>query len=185
MQIFISELINKDGSKISGDEKVDQINNMSTSKSTTDDFAKSTRQGVSRYSNYGRVYVGEDETVDGEIKLTKKDQKKKSPKTPKKELKEFSKQKMSAIIEDVFTKKDFDREFVQKGKELNLNSIQDIESLRETNPILIRKVSALKDIIEKNSTSGEEKAIIINHILGMDLTDIPYEYKKELKKRLG
>jgi hypothetical protein len=185
MQIFISELINKDGSKISGDERVDQVNNMSTSKSTTDDFARATRQGVSRYSNYGRVYVGEDENVDDELDLPKTEKKKKSPKNPKKEIKEFAKQKMSAIIEDVFTKKDFDREFVQKNRELNLNGIQDIESLRETNPILIRKVNALKDIIEKNSTTGEEKAIIINHILGMDLTDIPYEYKKELKKRLG
>ena len=43
----------------------------------------------------------------------------------------------------------------------------------------------LKDIIEKNSTSGEEKAVILNHLLGMDISDIPHEYKQELKNKLG
>lgn len=185
MNIFlISELINKDGTKISGDKKIDQDNNMTASDSTTDDFVDSTRQGLSFYNNFGRAYVGEDDEVD--VNLPKKDQKKKKPKKPIKKIKESGKQKMGSLIENIFTKKDFDKEFVEKkSKDLRLNGIQDIESIKETNPILIRKVATLKDIIEKNSTSGEEKAIILNHLLGMDITDIPYEYKEELKKRLG
>jgi hypothetical protein len=184
--ILISELINKDGTKISGDERVDQSNNMTTSKYTTDDYVKSKRQGISFYNNWGRRYFGEEEEH-ADVEELKEKQKTKNPKKKKlKKLEEASKDKMSSLIEDIFTKKDFDREFVgKKTGDLRLNGIQDLEVIRETNPILIRKVSALKDLIEKNSTSGEEKAIILNHLLGMDISDIPYEYKQELKKRLG
>lgn len=187
MNIFLlSELVNKDGSRIKGDAKIDQDNNMTTSKITTDDFVHMTRQGISRYNNYGRIYYGEDDESKEDAKLPKKDKKKKNPKKAIKKIKESGKQKMSTLIEDIFTKKEFDKEFVDvKSKDLRLNGIPNLEVVRETNPILIRKVGALKDIIEKNSTSGEEKAIILNHLLSMDITDIPYEYKQELKKKLG
>ena len=92
---------------------------------------------------------------------------------------------MNSIVEDIFTKKDFDREFVDvRKKDLRFNGIESLESIRETNPILIRKVSALKEIIEKNSASGEEKAIILNFLLDIDMTDVPQQYKDELKKKI-
>ena len=187
MNIFLlSELVNKDGSRIKGDGKVDQVNNMTTSKITTDDFVHMTRQGISRYNNYGRIYYGEDDESKDDAELPKKDKKKKNPKKPIKNIKESGKKKMGSLIEDIFTKKDFDKEFVNlRRDDLRLNGIPELDVIRETNPILIRKVGALKDIIEKNSASGEEKAIILNHLLGMDMTDIPYEYKQELKKKLG
>ena len=187
MNIFlISELINKDGSPISGDKKLNQVNNKTTSKSTTDDFVGTSRQGISYYNNHGRVYVGEeDETTEVPEKKVKTNKKKKP--TKRKELKETGRKKMYSLIEDVFTKKDFDREFVQKNKldDFRLNGIQDLETIKETNPILMRKVSTLRDLIEKTSTSGEEKAIILNFLLSMDIMDIPNEYKQELKKKLG
>lgn len=183
--ILISELVNKDGSRIKGDVKVDQDNNMTTSKVTTDDFVHMTRQGLSMYNNFGRIYYGEDDESKKDAKLPKKDKKKKNPKKAKK-IKESGRLKMNSIIEDIFTKKDFDKEFVDtKIKDLKSKGIESLESIRDTNPILIRKVGALKDIIEKNSTSGEEKAVILNHLLSMDISDIPNEYKQELKKRLG
>lgn len=190
MNIFlISELVNKDGSRIKGGDKIDQDNNITTSKITTDDFVHMTRQGISRYNNYGRIYYGEDDESKEDAKLPKKDKKKKNPKNPKKsikKIKENGKNKMTTIIEDIFTKKEFDKEFVDvQRKDLRLNGIPELSVIRDTNPILIRKVGALKDLIEKNSTSGEEKAIILNHLLSMDITDIPYEYKAELKKKLG
>ena len=46
--ILLNELVNKDGSRISGDKKIDQINNVTSSKETTDDYVHTTRQGVSR-----------------------------------------------------------------------------------------------------------------------------------------
>ena len=106
-----------------------------------------------------------------------------SPKNPK--LKESGKNKMNSLIEDIYTKKDFDKEFVEKRKkDLRLNGIESLESIRETNPILIRKVGTLKDLIEKNSASGEEKAVILNFLLDIDMTDVPQQYKEELKKKI-
>jgi len=214
--ILISELVNKDGSRIKGDAKVDQDNNMTTSKITTDDFVHMSRQGLSKYNNFGRLYYGEDDESKKDVKPPKEDRKKKKPQKPKikqepnpsDDDKEYwaktkktswqpkkkpkikqeseSRNKINSIVEDIFTKRDFDKEFVDKKfKDLKLNGIGNLESIRDTNPILIRKVGALKDIIEKNSTSGEEKAVILNHLLGMDISDIPHEYKQELKNKLG
>lgn len=101
-------------------------------------------------------------------------------------LKSESKNKITSLIEDVFTKKEFDKEFVDKKvNDLSNKEIPNLEGLRETNPILIRKVSALKDIIEKNNSSGEEIAIILNHLLSLDLKDVPNGYKSILKSKLN
>lgn len=185
--ILLSELVNKDGSRIKGDQPLDQLNNMTTSKITNDDKVHMQRQGISRYNNYGRVYVGEDDELEVDLPPNEKKSKNKSKKNnPKLRVKEVSRKKMNSLIEDVFTKKDFDKEFVDKKIDnLSNSEIQGLDSIRDTNPILIRKVGALKDIIEKNSASGEEKAVILNHLLSMDLTDIPQNYKNELKKKLG
>jgi len=224
--LLLKEFINKNMSTISGDEPVNQINSMSTSSSTTDDFAGMTRQGISRYSNYGRVYYQEDD--EKEVDLPKRDKEKIHPKPAKNleekkkkkslvrkpmsknlgkdltnnvkmdkpigkifsfgksNLKEVSKDKMDELIEDIFTKKDFDKEFIDKKNvsDLRLNGIQPLDSIRETNPILIRKVVNLSELIEKNDVSGEEKAIILNYLLSIDMVNIPSEYKEELKKKI-
>ena len=197
--LFLSELVNKDGSRISGDEKIDQDNNMTTSKITTDDKIRMQRQGISWYTNFGRVYYNEDNETNDNVGLPPKDKepKRKRGTKPKRKqkiqkpnvgipkLKEIARGKMNSIVEDIFTKKDFDREFVDvRKKDLRFNGIESLESIRETNPILIRKVSALKEIIEKNSASGEEKAIILNFLLDIDMTDVPQQYKDELKKKI-
>jgi hypothetical protein len=187
--LLLKEFIDKNGAKISGDEPIDQIDNMSTSKSFTDDFVQLTRQGISRYSNYGRVYYQESDEED--VDLPKKDKEKIHPKgkknkSVKNNLKEASKYKMDELIEDIFTKKDFDKEFITKknSSDLRLNGIQPLDSIRETNPILIRKVLNLFDLIEKSDVTGEEKAIILNHLFNIDMSDIPSEYKEELKKKI-
>lgn len=177
--VLLSELVNKNGSRISGDYKIDQDNSMTTSPSeppvTTDDFIKATRQGKSKFMF--RSFYSEDNEENKDVKLPKKDKKKKNPKKAKTNKK---------IKESVFTKKDFDKEFVEKQtNSLVKNEIPNLESIRDTNPILIRKVSALKDIIEKNNTSGEELGVILNHILSMDLKELPKEYKDILKNKLN
>jgi len=206
--LLIKELVNKDGSRISGDEKIDQDNNMTTSKITTDDAVRMQRQGISWYTNFGRVYYNEDDENYEDIELPPEDKeeipepKKQKRTRPKRKppiikpdvgtpspinpkLRESGKNKMNSLIEDIFTKKDFDKEFVEKRKkDLRLNGIESLESIRETNPILIRKVGTLKDLIEKNSASGEEKAVILNFLLDIDMTDVPQQYKEELKKKI-
>ena len=90
------------------------------------------------------------------------------------------------LKEDVFTKKEFDREFVEKQiSDLTNKEIPNLEALRESNPILIRKVTALRDIIEKNNTSGEEIGVILNFLLDMNLRELPKDYKNILKNKLN
>jgi len=191
--ILLSELVNKNGSKIGGDYKIDQINSMTTSPSeppvTTDDYMKATKQGKSLYM-FRSFYTEDDETND-DLKEPKEDIKKKKGlkkinKKKKKKLKESDRDKLKSLIEDVFTKKDFDNEFVEKkDASIKRGEIPNLEFIRETNPILIRKVSALKEIIEKNISSGEEIAVVLNHLLDLDLSDVPSEYKKILKNKLN
>tara|TARA_R110000823_G_scaffold268326_2_gene388199 strand:- start:2076 stop:2642 length:567 start_codon:yes stop_codon:yes gene_type:complete len=185
--LLLSELVNKGGTRIGGDYKIDQDNSMTTSPSeppvTTDDFIKSTRQGDSMYM-YRSFYREDDETND-EVEVPKEDLKKTKSKN-KVIKKKRGKKKTDALIEDVFTKKDFDKEFVEKRvNNLNKKEIPNIDSVRDTNPILIRKVGLLKDVIEKNDSSGEEIAVILNYLLDIDLTQIPIEYKKILKNKLN
>lgn len=224
--LLLKEFIDKNGAKISGDEPINQVDSMSTSQSFTDDFVQLTRQGISRYSNYGRVYYQESD--DEDVELPKKDKEKIHPKKEnnleekkkkdklirksmsknigkelttnikmdkpigkmfsfkKSNLKETSRNKMDELIEDIFTKKDFDKEFISRNNssDLRLNGIQPLDTIRETNPILIRKVINLEELIKKSDVTGEEKAIILNYILSMDMTDIPREYKEELKKKI-
>jgi hypothetical protein len=191
--ILLSELVNKNGSKIGGDYKIDQINSMTTSPSeppvTTDDYMKATKQGKSLYM-FRSFYTEDDETND-DLKEPKEDINKKKGlkkinKKKKKKLKESDSDKLKSLIEDVFTKKDFDNEFVEKkDASIKRGEIPNLEFIRETNPILIRKVSALKEIIEKNISSGEEIAVVLNHLLDLDLSDVPSEYKKILKNKLN
>ena len=71
--LLIKELVNKDGSRISGDEKIDQDDNMTTSKITTDDAVRMQRQGISWYTNFGRVYYNEDDDTNDGVELPPED----------------------------------------------------------------------------------------------------------------
>lgn len=190
---FLKEFIDRYGVKISGDEPINQSNNMTASDLTNDDKVVTSRQGISRYFNYGRIMVGEDDEENVELSPQDKKKikpnlksKKRKPHSLKSELKETSKNKMDELIEDVFTKKDFDKDFITKKNisDLRLNAIQPIDTIKESNPILLRKVVILKDLMDKDDITGEEKAIILNHLLSIDMTDIPQQYKEELKKKI-
>lgn len=171
------ELVNSDGSKIDGEEGgISPEDEKVTSNSTMDDFIKTSRQGMNRYMY--RSFWGEEESDNVEIPDEDKDD--------NEVLESIGKEKMGKVLEDIFTKKSFDTDIVDriKNKEVRLNGIPPLDTIRETNPILIRKVSALKDIIDKNEATGEEKAVILNFLLDIGTHDIPREYKEELKKKL-
>lgn len=188
MNILLKELVNKFGAPIGGDYRIDQDDSMTTSPTTppttTDDFIKANRQGPNRFMY--RSFARENDDENKDVKLSKKDRKKKYPKKLKTELEESSKFKMDELLEDIINKKSFDRDIIDKLKHSKMESdgIPELDYIKETNPILIRKVMALKDIIEKNSATGEEKAIILNYLLGLDMTDIPNEYKQKLKNKI-
>lgn len=177
---LINELVDDNGSKIGGyDGAISQDDMVSSSNSTTDEFVKSTRQGMSRYLYRG--FYGENEECDIDVPELEKEIKSKPNK-----LKETSKMKMKNVLEDIFATKNIDKDIVDKFKngEIRKNGIPTLDTIKEKNPILVRKVSHLKDIIEKNGLSGDMKAIILNHLLSLDLTDVDGGYKSELKKKL-
>lgn len=94
--------------------------------------------------------------------------------------------KMREMVEDIFTKKTFDNDIAKnfQNNDIIRNGIPPLEAMADSNPIIVRKVQLLSDVISRNSVSGEEKAIILNHLLDMDISDIPNDYKNELKKKL-
>lgn len=102
-------------------------------------------------------------------------------------ISESSKNKMKNMVEDIVDKK-FPKEVVDKIKkygDINKNGIPDIEIISEENPLLVRKVKNLIDIISKNQATGEQKGVILNFLINnIGTIDIPMEYKQEMLKKL-
>jgi hypothetical protein len=109
------------------------------------------------------------------------------PNKEKHKISESSKNKMKSMVEDIVDKK-FPKEVVDKIKkygDINKNGIPDIEVISEENPLLVRKVKNLIDIISKNQATGEQKGVILNFLVNnIDTIDIPSEYKKEIIKKI-
>ena len=70
-------------------------------------------------------------------------------------------------------------------KNLKKNEIPDIDVVAEENPILVRKLKNLIDIVSLNQATGEQKGVILNFLVtNIDTVNIPVEYKKEIIKNL-
>lgn len=138
---------------------------------TRDDAVKQQRQGTRRFFTNGHLHIGESDEEDEGLKT---------------ELEESSKNNVKKMLEDIISKKDIDSTIVNRlrDNEFRRNGIPPLEAMKDSNPIVVRKVNLLKDILTRNTVSGEEKGIIINSLLDMDMYDIPSEYKEELKKKL-
>lgn len=102
-------------------------------------------------------------------------------------VEESSKKKMKNMVEDIVDKK-FPKEVVDKIKkygDIRKNGVPDIEIISDENPLLVRKVKNLIDIIEKNQATGEQKGVILNFLINnIGTVDIPTEYKQEMLKKL-
>ena len=102
-------------------------------------------------------------------------------------MEESSKKKMKNMVEDIVDKK-FPKEVVDRIKkygDVRKNGVPDIEIISEENPLLVRKVKSLVDIIEKNQATGEQKGVILNFLINnIGTVDIPTEYKQEMLKKL-
>jgi hypothetical protein len=160
----LDELVDEKGGKIDGAEKIDQSDKMTTTKDTTDDHLRKSRQGMSRYM-YRSFYGEEDESKEPES------------------LEEMSEEKMTGVLEDIFTKKRFERDVLDKVR--YADGIPEIDIIKEKHPVLVRKIAHIKSLIDKDEVSGEDKAIMLNSILSTNLVDIPAQYKKELSRKLG
>jgi len=98
----------------------------------------------------------------------------------RKKIKEASKNKMEDMVEDIVNKK-----IAKDVLDVKKNGIPDIDVVSDENPILVRKLKNLIDIISLNQATGEQKGVILNFLLNnTDMADIPREYKEELKKKI-
>jgi hypothetical protein len=86
---------------------------------------------------------------------------------------------MEEYVEDIISKKNISKDVLSK------NGIPDVDNISEDNPVLVRKVKSLIDIISKNQATGEQKGMILNYLISnIGTTDIPIEYKQEMVKKL-
>jgi hypothetical protein len=156
----ITELVDDKGGRLQGDEHVDQSDSMTTSTDTTDDHVHKTRQGVPMFRRYYSEEENDEET-----------------------LEEVAKGKMKKVLEDILSKKKYDKDVIDKVK--YSNGIPEVDILKDSHPVLIRKIAHIKSLLDRDDIGGDEKAILLNSLLSVDLTDIPGQYKRELARKLG
>ncbi len=173
----IEELVDGGGSLIDGDEnsKPEKITTGWNNPQTSREFSRKTSQGPRYYysPNYGHQYYRE--SVE-----------------EKSESKNISENKMKNMIEDIMRKSSYDDyDFVSKYDDYDVKGRTDNIPLfnvlkdKYQKPILARKTLFLGDLLQKEVVSGEEIAIIINHLLNsVNNVDIPKEYKDELIRKI-
>ncbi len=161
----LTELVDSKGGKLQGDEHIDQVGKATSSKDTTDDHVRKSRQGTPFYRRY---YSEDDESLEVDTEET---------------LDEVAKDKMKGVLEDILSKRKFDKDVIDRVK--YSNGIPDVEVLKESLPVLIRKIAHIKTLLDREEVGGDEKAILLNSLLSIDLTDIPSQYKRELARKLG
>jgi hypothetical protein len=158
----LEELVDEKGGKLQGDKHIDQVGKAASSKDTTDD-AVHKKAGIqaSRY-NPKISWMDDNEEFS---------------------LKEIGKKKMKGVVEDILSKRKFDKDVMDKVK--YSNGIPEVDEVKESLPVLVRKISHIKTLLDREEVSGEEKAILLNSLLSVNLTDIPAQYKRELARKLG
>ena len=167
----IEELIDVDGSPIGGDETNTNDSEIKVPSHVTTDRFKSGAIGPrSYYNTYGGTpysrgsSLGEDEEV-GDV----------------------AKNKMKKMVEDVLSQQNQSNDFVNKtdNSDVNRNGIPDLEDFAKQKPMIDRELKSFISKIARIQLTGEEKGIILNHIIqNMNTTDIPRDYKQILSKTL-
>jgi hypothetical protein len=158
----LTELVDDKGGKLQGDKHIDQNNKVASSKDTTDDAVhKKAGTQASRYNPRISWMSDEDDTS----------------------LSGVANKKMEKVVEDILSKREFDKDVIDKVK--YSNGIPEVEVLKEILPVLVRKIAHIKTLLDREEVGGDEKAILLNSLLSVDLTDVPSQYKRELVRKLG
>lgn len=163
----MDELIDKDGSFIKGDWNPNrrEIFVGKDRPETSREFAMFTAQGPRYYytPHYGATKAYTRESV--------------------------AENKMKSMIEDIVSKEYYDSDMVnnQRDNDFERNLIPLLGSLKSEyqRPIIARKTKYLGDMMEREGATGEEIAIVLNHLLSViDTNKIPLEYKKILINKI-
>jgi hypothetical protein len=100
-----------------------------------------------------------------------------------KSIKETANDKMKGVLEDILSKKRFSKDVLDKLK--YGQGIPEVDIIKDDQPVLVRKISHIKSLLDRDDISGEEKGILLNSLLSINLVDIPAQYKRELARKLG
>jgi hypothetical protein len=96
-------------------------------------------------------------------------------------------QRMRKMVEDIIAKKSNRGDIVKKGtnSDVNRNNVPDIEDLGDTQMIIVGKLKDLIDSMDSTNMNGEELGIVLNYFLSsVDTTQIPYDYKTIIRKKI-
>lgn len=177
---MIDELVDGDGALVKGDENsgTDKITTGWNNPQTSKEFSTKTSQGRRFYynSSYGRQYYREsvEDNVDNDLDT-------------------IAENKVKNMIEDIMRRSSYDdNDFVSNYDNYEVSSRNENIPLftqlkdKHQKPILARKTLFLGDLMKKESVTGEELAIILNHLLNMiPNVEIPDDYKEELISKIS
>ena len=180
----LNELIDIDGGLISHKDNFKATDKVVKSKGTSKDHARRTSQGPGAYYPWGGAYYGgyytmneDDEVLEDEgIDL-------------KEEIDDIAESRMKELVDEMLSKKK-SYGIVKRTNEQDVVEDVKIPEFSELKskydkPIVARKIMYLTDLINKQDISGDEIAIIFNHLIdSLETTKLKDEYKKILCDKL-
>lgn len=180
----LNELIDIDGGLISHKDNYKATDKVVKSKGTSKDHARRTSQGPGAYYPWGGAYYGgyytmnEDDEVleDEDIDL-------------KEEIDDIAESRMKELVDEMLSKKK-SYGIVKRTNEQDVVEDVKIPEFSELKskydkPIVARKIMYLTDLLNKQDISGDEIAIIFNHLIdSLETTKLKDEYKKILCDKL-
>ena len=179
---MINELINTDGTLVDKNDNFKANQRIVRSKKTTDDFIRGATQGPEAYFIYGGPYYGinfsytvsEGEEILEEENITPEF------------VDESQIDEMKNLVDEIIRNKKDVRGIVQKSNEQDMMgdieaTIPDVTELKQVHqkPMVTRKMDLLLDLIHKEGLTGDELAIVLNHIVdNVDINRLNDEYRE-------
>ena len=179
----IKELVNSDGSFISGDHTRNSNREIETGPvdvdgipQTTDDYAATAIQPRNWWTLYGNNQYGGTNYSHGVLPIGEA------------EKKVIAKDKMEKMVEDLIKSKPDYRDMVKKtiSTDINRNKIPDLDDLTNANKqIVVSKLNQLVESIKHNALTSDEIGIIIYYLIAnVNITKLSDDYKNIIKKKL-
>lgn len=203
----ITELLNYNGTLVNKDDNFKASTRIVRSKKTTDDFVRSATQGPEAYFIYGGPYYGINYTYtvsEGEEVLEEDSVEENTSPELKQDLEAFHGDdfleivdegqigEMKNLVDEIIRKKKDNRGIVKKYTEHDILQdggvqIPDISELKKVyeKPMVTRKADHLIDLIHKEGLTGDELAIILNHIIdNIEINKLSDEYREYIGDKI-
>ena len=164
----VNELVDTAGTMIDKNDNYRATPSLIKSKKTSDDYVRSATQGPEAYFIYGGPYYG----INYSYVVNE---------SGEEIIEEEQIGEMKNLVDEIFlSKRDKQKGIVKKANEQDIMgdvgiSIPDVSELKKTyeKPMVIRKLNHLMDLITKEGITGDELAIILNHIVNnVDISQI-------------